>query len=424
LSPAGRALASEAALTSASPALDVQRVRADFPILGRKINGKPLVYLDSAASTQRPRQVIDAITRLYSEDYANIHRGVHTLSERSTALHEQARATVARFLNAASPREIVFVRGATEAINLVAQSWGRANVGAGDEILITTMEHHANIVPWQMLCEQTGAGLRVVPVNDAGELLLDEFEALLSDRTKLVAVTHVSNALGTINPAEKIAKMAHARGARVLIDAAQSVQHMGVDVRAIGCDFLVFSGHKVYGPTGIGALWAREDILESMPPWQGGGDMILSVSFEKTTYNHAPHRFEAGTPNIAGAIGLAAALDHVTALGIDAIAAHERTVLEHGTRALQEIPGLRLIGTAREKASILSFTLDGVHPHDIGTILDSEGIAVRTGHHCAQPLMARFGVPATARASLGVHTTCSEMDALAAGLQHVREIFG
>ena len=402
---------------------DVRKVRAEFPILARKIHGKALVYLDNAATTQKPQTVIDALVHYYTAENANIHRGVHTLSELATESYEQARATVQRFLNAADPREIVFVRGATEGINLVAQTWGRTNVRRGDEILISAMEHHSNIVPWQILCEQQGANLRVAPVNDAGELMLDEFEKLLGPKTKLVALAHVSNALGTVNPVRKVVEAARRWNARVLLDGAQAVPHMSVDVRAIDCDFYVFSGHKVYAPTGIGILYGKAELLEAMPPYQGGGDMISSVTFEKTLYNRLPYKFEAGTPHVSGAIGLGAALDYLNSMGIGRIARHEKQLLAYGTKRLLEIPGLRLIGTAREKEGILSFVLEGIHPHDVGTILDQEGIAIRTGHHCAQPLMERFGVPATARASLALYNTIEEMDALASGLQKVREVF-
>jgi cysteine desulfurase/selenocysteine lyase len=401
---------------------DVHKVRADFPILARKVRGKALVYLDNAATTQKPQAVIDAMVRYYTAENANIHRGVHTLSEQATESYEQSRLTVQRSLNAAEPREIVFVRGATEGINLVAQTWGRANIGRGDEIVISAMEHHSNIVPWQILCEQQGANLRVAPVNDAGELLFDEFEKLLGPKTKLVAMAHVSNALGTVNPVRKIVEAARRCNARVLLDGAQAVPHMTVDVRAIDCDFYVFSGHKVYAPTGIGILYGKAELLEAMPPYQGGGDMISSVTFEKTLYNRLPHKFEAGTPHVSGAIGLGAALEYVNSLGMGSIARHEKQVLAYGTKRLLEIPGLRLIGTAREKEGILSFVMEGIHPHDIGTILDQEGIAIRTGHHCAQPLMERFGVPATARASLALYNTMEEMDALASGLHKVREV--
>ena len=405
------------------PDFDVHKVRADFPILARKIHNKPLVYLDNAATTQKPQAVIDALIYYYTAQNSNIHRGVHTLSEEATASYEESRATVQRFLNAADPREIIFVRGATEGINLVAQTWGRANIRSGDEIVISAMEHHSNIVPWQILCEQQGANLRVAPVNDAGELLLDEFEKLLGPKTKLVAMSHVSNALGTVNPVRKIVEAARRVNARVLLDGAQAVPHMPVDVRAIDCDFYAFSGHKIYGPTGIGILYGKAELLEAMPPYQGGGDMISSVTFEKTLYNRLPYKFEAGTPHVSGAIGLGAALDYVNSVGLDRIARHEKQVLAYGTRRLLEIPSLRLVGTAKEKEGILSFVLEGIHPHDVGTILDQEGIAIRTGHHCAQPLMERFGVPATARASLALYNTVEEMDALARGIEKVREVF-
>jgi cysteine desulfurase / selenocysteine lyase len=405
------------------PDFDVHKVRADFPILARKIHNKPLVYLDNAATTQKPQAVVDSLIYYYTAQNSNIHRGVHTLSEEATASYEESRATVQRFLNAADPREIIFVRGATEGINLVAQTWGRANIRSGDEIVISAMEHHSNIVPWQILCEQQGANLRVAPVNDAGELLFDEFEKLLGPKTKLVAMSHVSNALGTVNPVRKIVEAARRVNARVLLDGAQAVPHMPVDVRAIDCDFYAFSGHKIYAPTGIGILYGKAELLEAMPPYQGGGDMISSVTFEKTLYNRLPYKFEAGTPHVSGAIGLGAALDYVNSVGLDRIARHEKQVLAYGTRRLLEIPGLRLIGTAKEKEGILSFVLEGIHPHDVGTILDQEGIAIRTGHHCAQPLMERFGVPATARASLALYNTVEEMDALARGIEKVREVF-
>jgi cysteine desulfurase/selenocysteine lyase len=410
--------------TPPAPGYDLARVRADFPILAREIHGRPLVYLDNAASTQKPRAVLDAVASCYTESYANVERGVHTLSQRATDLREKARETVRRFLNAPAAEEIVFVRGATEAVNLVAASWGRSNVKAGDEILISGLEHHSNIVPWQMLCEEKGAALRVAPLDDDGAIVLAELERLLSPRTRLVAVAHVSNALGTVCPVREIAGMAHARGALVLVDGAQAVPHLAVDVREIGCDFYAFSGHKVYGPSGIGALWGRAELLAAMPPWQGGGGMVRVVSFEKTTYADPPHRFEAGTPSIEGAIGLAAALDYVGALGLPAIAAWEHALLARAEERLAAIPGLRIVGTAPGKAAVLSFVLDGVHPHDAGTILDSRGIAVRAGHHCAQPVMQRFGVPATTRASFGLYNTFEEVDALFAGLLHVREIFG
>ena len=403
--------------------LDVTAIRKDFPILGQQVHGKPLVYLDNAATSQKPKCVIEALTRFYQMDNANIHRGVHQLSERSTQSYEAARGKVQRFLNAANTREIIFVRGATEGINLVAQTYGRTHVSAGDEIVISAMEHHSNIVPWQMLCEEKGAVLRVIPINDRGEVEFDQFEKLLNHQTRLIAVSHVSNALGTINPVREIVKTAHGWNVPVLIDGAQAVPHMKVDVRSLDCDFYVFSGHKVFGPTGIGVLYGKEQLLEEMPPWQGGGDMIRSVTFEKTTYNDLPYKFEAGTPDIAGVIGLDAAIDYLDQIGMDAVAAHEHDLLEYGTRALESISGLRLIGTAREKAGVLSFVIDGVHPHDAGTILDREGVAVRAGHHCAQPVMDRFGVSATTRASLAFYNTKEDIDALVAGIQKVKEIF-
>ena len=403
--------------------LDVTAIRQDFPILAQQVYGKPLIYLDNAATSQKPKCVIDTLTRFYQMDNANIHRGVHALSERSTQSYEAARGKVQRFLNAAGTREILFVRGATEAINLVAQTYGRKHVNAGDEIVISAMEHHSNIVPWQMLCEEKGAVLRVIPINDRGELEFDQFETLLNNRTRLVAVSHVSNALGSINPVREIIRAAHAWNVPVLIDGAQAVPHLQVDVRSLDCDFYVFSGHKVFGPTGIGVLYGQEKLLEAMPPWQGGGDMIQSVTFGKTTYNDLPYKFEAGTPNIAGVIGLGAAIDYMDQFGMDAIADHEQELLAYGTQALENIPGLRLIGTAREKASVLSFVIEGVHPHDAATILDREGVAVRAGHHCAQPVMERFGVSATTRASLAFYNTTQDLDALVAGIHKVREIF-
>jgi len=404
--------------------LDVDRIRDDFPILHRPVRGgRTLVYLDNAATTQKPRQVIDRIVRYYSEENSNVHRGVHYLSEVATEAYETARTTVKRFIGARDEKEIIFTRGTTEGINLVAQSWGRKNIGANDEVLITAIEHHSNIVPWQLLCEEKEARLRVAPVNDAGELVLDEYERLLTPRTKLVAFGHASNALGTINPIRRMIAMAHAAGAVVLIDGAQGVPHLHVDVRDLDCDFYAFSAHKVYGPTGTGVLYGKESILDAMPPWQGGGDMILSVSFEKTTYNALPYKFEAGTPNIEGVIGMAAALDYVGSIGVDAIAVHEQDLLHYATRRLLAIDGLRIIGTAAEKASVISFVLEGVHPHDIGTILDQEGIAIRTGHHCAQPLMMRFNVPATGRASFAMYNTRDEVDALVGGLEKVIEVF-
>jgi cysteine desulfurase/selenocysteine lyase len=381
------------------------------------------VYLDNAATSQKPKSVIEAIARYYTNDNANIHRGVHQLSERSTQAYEDARIKVQHFLGAADPREIIFVRGATEGINLVAQTYGRKHVAAGDEIVISALEHHSNIVPWQMLCEEKGAKLRVIPMNDRGELEIGELESLLNPRTRLVAVTHVSNALGTINPIREIIKAAHSWNVPVLIDGAQAAPHVPVDVRSLDCDFYVFSGHKLFGPTGIGALYGKAALLDSMPPYQGGGDMIESVTFEKTTYNALPYKFEAGTPNIAGVIGLGAAIDYLSAIGMDAIAEQEHELLEYGTRLLENIPGLRLIGTARNKAAVLSFLLADVHPHDVGTILDREGIAVRTGHHCAQPVMERFGIPATTRASLAFYNTKEDLDALARGIYKVKEVF-
>jgi cysteine desulfurase / selenocysteine lyase len=404
--------------------LDVDRVRKDFPILEQEVRGKPLVYLDSAATSQKPRAVLDAIAGYYLEDNANVHRGVHLLSERATQAYEAAREKVQRFINAPYAHEIVFVRGTTEAINLISQTYGRRRVQAGDEILITVMEHHSNIVPWQMLCEEKGAILRVAPMDDQGQLLLGELERLIGPRTKLLALGHVSNALGTINPVRRIVEMAHRQKVPVLLDGAQAVPHLAVDVQALGCDFYAFSGHKLFGPTGIGVLYGRSELLEEMPAWQGGGDMISSVTFEKTTWNKLPYKFEAGTPDIAGAIGLGAAIDYVSALGLPAIAAHEHDLLAYATKALQQIPELRLIGTANEKAGVLSFLFGDVHPHDIGTVLDREGIAIRTGHHCAQPLMRRLGVAATARASLAFYNRREDVDALVAGLQKVREVFG
>jgi len=398
-------------------------IRKDFPILAQQVHSKPLIYLDNAATSQKPKCVIEALTRFYQMDNANIHRGVHQLSERSTQSYEAARDRVRRFLNAANTREIIFVRGATEGINLVAQTYGRTRVSAGDEIVISALEHHSNIVPWQMLCEEKGAVLRVIPINDRGEMEFDQFEKLLNHRTRLVAVSHVSNALGTINPVREIVKTAHGWNVPVLIDGAQAVPHMEVDVRSLACDFYVFSGHKVFGPTGIGVLYGREQLLKDMPPWQGGGDMIRSVTFEKTTYNDLPYKFEAGTPDIAGVIGLGAAIDYLDQIGMDVVAAHERDLLEYGTRALESISGLRLIGVAREKAGVLSFVIDGVHPHDAGTILDREGVAVRAGHHCAQPVMDRFGLSGTTRASLAFYNTREDIDALVAGIQKVKEVF-
>lgn len=406
-----------------APPLPIDAIRRDFPILATRIRGKRLVYLDNAATTQKPQVVIDALVRYYSAENANIHRGVHWLSERATAVFEGARERVARFLGAGSAREVVFTRGATEAINLVAQSWGRAFLRPGDEVLITAMEHHANIVPWQLLAEQLGIVLRVAPVNDAGELELGALDRLLDGRVKLLSIVHLSNAIGTVNPVRRVAELARARGIPVLVDGAQSVSHLPVNVQELGCDFFVFSGHKVLGPTGIGALWAREAILERMPPWQGGGDMISSVTFERSTWAPHPSRFEAGTPHIAGAAGLAAALDYLEGIGMEAVASYERDLLTYATEQVGRLPGVRLVGTAAHRASILSFEVSGVHPHDVGAVLDDEGIAVRAGHHCAQPIMARLGVPATARASFALYNTLDEVDALVLGIERVRAVF-
>jgi cysteine desulfurase / selenocysteine lyase len=411
------------ARTEIAAGFDVAKVREDFPVLKQKIHAKPLVYLDNAATAQKPFAVIDAIRRFHEVDCANIHRGVHELSQRSTASYEAARGKVKRYLNARSKSELIFVRGTTEAINLVSSSWGRANVKAGDEIIVSAMEHHSNIVPWQMLCEEKQARLRVIPMNERGELLMEEYAKLLTPRTRMVAVTHVSNALGTVNPVAEIIRMAHANGSLALIDGAQSTPHIQVDVQALDADFYAMSGHKVYGPTGIGILYGKAKLLNAMPPYQGGGDMIRTVTFEKTTYNELPYKFEAGTPNIAGGIGLGAALDYVNALGLDKIAAYEHALLEYGTEVLSRIPGLRLIGTAKEKASVLSFVIEGIHPHDIGTVLDRQGIAVRTGHHCAQPVMEFYGVPATTRASLSFYNTQAELDSLVRGIEKVKEVF-
>lgn len=403
--------------------LDVDAVRADFPALGMRINDRPLVYLDSAASAQKPRQVLDAERDCYENFYANVHRGVHTLSVRATEAYEEARAKIARMLGCGCNREIVFVRGTTEAINLVASTFGRQTVGEGDEILITGLEHHSNIVPWQMLAEERGAHLVVVPINDRGEVELEAFEDRLSDRTRIAAFAHISNALGTVNPVREMIAAASERGVATLIDGAQAAPHVKVDVHELGCDFYAISGHKMYGPSGVGALWAKLEHLETMPPYQGGGEMIASVTFEKTTYNVPPHKFEAGTPDIAGAIGLGAAVDYLLSLGLDSIGAHERALLAYATETVGAIPGVRLIGTARDKEAVLSFTLDGVHPHDVGTILDRDGIAVRAGHHCAQPVMDRYGLPATVRASFGVYNTLQEIDGLVEGIARVQELF-
>ena len=399
-------------------------VADDFPILARPVHGRRLAYLDNGATTQKPTAVIEAEARFYRESNANIHRGVHWLSQHATELYDDARATVQRFIGAARADEIIFTRGTTEAINLVANTWGRKQLTAGDEILITTLEHHSNIVPWQMLCEQTGAVLKVAPVNEIGEVELAGFDALLSPRTRLVAITHISNALGSINPVAEMVEHAHAVGAVVLVDGAQAVAHQSVDVQALGCDFYAFSGHKLYGPTGIGVLYGRAELLAAMPPWQGGGDMIRTVSFERSTYAEAPQRFEAGTPNIAGAVALAAAIDYVQALGMKRIVAHEHALLEHATAALSAIPGLRMVGTAANKAGILSFMIERIHPHDLGTILDSEGVAIRAGHHCAMPLMTRFGIPGTARASLAIYNDETDIAALVTAIEKAQALFG
>jgi cysteine desulfurase/selenocysteine lyase len=406
------------------PVLDVERVRRDFPILATHVNGHPLVYLDSAASSQRALPVIRAVEDYETHSHANVHRGVHALSQAATAAFEGARERVRRFVNARSTREIIFVRGTTEGINLVAQAYARPRLGPGDEILISALEHHANIVPWQMVCQQSGCTLKVAPINRRGELEFEEFVRLLSPRTRLVGIAHVSNALGTVLPVKRIIEAAHAHGAVVLIDGAQAVPHSAVDVRALGADFYTFSAHKLYGPTGIGVLYGREELLAAMPPWQGGGDMILTVSFEKSTYNELPWKFEAGTPNMSGAVGLAAAMDYVEGLGLAAIAAHEERLLKLATSELARLPDIEIIGTAAHKAAVLSFTMKGVHPHDLGTILDAEGVAVRTGHHCAMPVMTFFGVPATARASFGCYNTEGDVAALVAALKRAREVFG
>jgi cysteine desulfurase / selenocysteine lyase len=408
---------------SAAARYDVERVRKDFPILSRTNRGRPLAYLDSAATAQKPRAMIEAVADFYSREYAAVHRSVFEISEIATRRFEDARETVRRLLGGRETREIVFTRNATEAINLVAASWGRRHVGPGDEVLITEMEHHANIVPWQVLCEERGARLRVAPIDDAGALEMNALEALLGDRTRLVALSHVSNVLGTVNPIERIVELAHARGIPVLVDGAQAVSRMPVDIRALGCDFYAFSGHKLYGPTGIGVLWARAELLDAMPPYQTGGSMIESVSFEKTTFAAIPQRFEAGTPDVAGAVGLAASIDYVQGIGLDRIAAHEAELLARGTELLASIPEVRIVGTAPGKIGVLSFVVEGVHPHDVGTVLDGEGVAIRAGHHCAQPLMERFGVPATARASLGLYNHGEDLERLAAALREAIRIF-
>lgn len=410
-------------ITNISAPFDVERFRKDFPILNEQVHGKPLVYLDNAATSQKPKQVIESLDAYYRETNSNIHRGVHTLSEQATAIYEKARGKVKEFINSDSTKEIVFVRGATEGINLVAQSFGRNMLKPGDEIIITELEHHSNIVPWQILSEQTGATLNYIPINDAGELILEEYEKLLSDKTCIVAVGHISNALGTINPIKTIIDKAHAVGAKVIVDGAQAVPHTRVDVRELDCDFYVFSGHKLFGPTGIGVLYGKEAILESMPPYQGGGDMIQTVSMEKSTYNALPYKFEAGTPHIAGVIGLGAAIDYVDELGLEAAAQYEIELLDYADEQASQVPGLNFIGTAKNKTSILSFTLDGIHPHDIGTILDGEGVAIRAGHHCAMPVMERFNIPATARASFAFYNTRQEVDALIQAIDKCQKVF-
>ncbi len=403
--------------------LNVEKIRKDFPILKQKVHGKPLVYLDNAATTQKPLVVIETLDKYYREYNSNIHRGLHLLSEKATAAYEAVRLKAQKFLNAADSKEIIFTRGTTEGINLVAQTWGRKNVAAGDEVLVTNMEHHSNIVPWQMLCEEKGSTLKVVPINDAGELLMEYLKKLLTPKTKILAITHVSNALGTVNPIAEIIKLAHSKGVKVLVDGAQAVPHLPVDVQELDCDFYVFSGHKLYGPTGIGVLYGKYALLDAMPPYQGGGDMISSVTFEKTFYKKPPYKFEAGTPHIAGVIGLGTALDYVGKIGLGNIASQEQDLLAYGTKKLSEIPGLKIIGTAQHKAGVLSFTLGEIHPHDIGTILDRQGVAIRAGHHCAQPVMERFQIPATARASFAFYNTRSEIDALAKAIRKVTEVF-
>ncbi len=410
-------------MSSENKIFNIEEIRKQFPILKQVINGKPLVYLDNAATTQKPQSVIDTITKYYNEQNANIHRGVHKLSQVATSEYENARLKIKSFINAASEKEIIFVRGATEGVNLVASTYGRKNIKEGDEIIISTMEHHSNIVPWQLLCEEKNAKLKVIPINDAGELLIDEFKKLVTQKTKFISVVHVSNSLGTVNPVKEIIDFAHEKDIPVLIDGAQAVHHMHVDVQALDCDFYVFSGHKIYGPTGSGAVYGKEKLLEEMPPYMGGGDMIASVTFEKTIFNELPYKFEAGTPNISGGIGLGAAIDFVNSLGMDNIIAHEKELLKYTDDRLTEIKDLTPIGTAKNKSSVFSFVLEGIHPHDIGTILDFEGIAIRTGHHCTQPVMKRFNIPATARASLAVYNTKEEIDILAKGIYKVIEVF-
>ncbi len=411
-------------LTTNIDSIDVNVIRADFPVLDQKVNGKPLVYLDNAATTQKPRQVIDTINEYYRRYNSNIHRGVHSLSEKATAAYEAARETIRDFINAPATQEIIFVRGATEGINLVAQSYGMTNLKTGDEIIISEMEHHSNIVPWQLLCERTGAVLRVIPINDDGELKLEAYQSLLGPKTKLVSIVHISNALGTINPVKQIVDLAHEHDALVLVDGAQATAHTGIDVQALDCDFYVFSGHKMFGPTGIGVLYGKTDLLNAMPPYQSGGDMIKMVTLEKTLFNELPYKFEAGTPHIAGVIGMGAAINYIKSIGLDNIAAYEHDLLDYASAAVSDIKGLKLVGTAKKKTSILSFTLGNIHAHDIGTILDHEGVAVRAGHHCAMPVMERFGIPATARASFALYNTREEVDTLVKALKKCKEIFG
>jgi len=421
--PANDILTSELVVELPRPkTFDVRKIRKDFPILNQKVDGKPLVYLDNAATSQKPQAVLDAMMRYYLEENSNIHRGVHYLSEKATQSYEAARDKIQKYINAAHRQEIIFVRGTTEGVNLVVSSYGRNNIKQGDEIIISAMEHHSNIVPWQILCEEKGAKLRIIPMDDAGELLLEEYEKLFNSRTKFVSVNHVSNALGTINPVKLIIQIAHHHGIPVLIDGAQAIPHMRIDVRDLDCDFYVFSGHKVFGPTGVGVLYAKKSLLEGMPPYHGGGDMIKYVTFEKTIYNDLPNKFEAGTPNIAGGVGLGATIDYLNQLDMSVVNGHEQELLEYATDALTSIKGLRIIGTAKEKASVISFVLEGIHPHDIGTILDDDGIAIRTGHHCAQPVMQRFGIPATARASFALYNTKEEVDALVKGIYRVIEV--
>ncbi len=412
-------------IVAAHPAVefDGAAIRSEFPILSQRVNGKPLVYLDNAATSQKPQRVIDAMNRYYLEENSNIHRGVHYLSDKATQSYEAARGKIRQFINAGHTREIIFVRGTTEGVNLVATSFGRNHVGPGDEVIVSAMEHHSNLVPWQMLCQEKGATLRIIPMNDRGELFMDKYEKMLNDRTRLVSVVHVSNVLGTVNPVRDIIRLAHDHGVPVFVDGAQAIPHMRVDVRELDCDFYAFSAHKVFGPTGVGVLYGKSDLLEAMPPYQGGGDMIKSVTYHKTIYNDLPYKFEAGTPNIVGGVGLGETIDFLSTLDRDAVARYEHDLLSYATEVLSGIPGLTIIGTAREKASVISFVLEGIHPHDIGTILDDDGIAIRTGHHCAQPVMQCFGIPATARASFALYNTKEEVDLLGRGIRRVKEVF-